>query len=452
MRSRCERHPVVLLRLLAVVVVASAIATPVRAQEVSLGLSTIHDENIFDVYLPFPDQLTQLQLDASKDWDLDDASLGLSYTGTGVLFRDLTSRSYHAHAITFSASHQFVSDDADEESEEEDSAAVQIPNGSSSSQADSLDRFLYGSLFAGSQFNQEEFSEYNNTALGARASLRLPLGAVVSATPSYTFSYHSYPNLSPITNIQNILSVTFGGAVFPGTWVSIAPAYEIKSYPTTSTYTITVTDLQGSGGSGGSGPGHGNGGGASGAGGGSIKRQVRTFTATSPSVNQFLVTVNWEQKMAGGTRFSLSFTRFGNPSAGARLIPQQLQNIMDERQLASVATSQSEIFNDHFAYRGNEARLHVEQALPLAFLGTAEAEVQGKTFSSPAMDLSDSVQLAEHREDSRAEFGLNLSRPVTIGGRTFKPQFEVHVIRNSSNAPFYDFDKTTFLVGIEYTF
>jgi hypothetical protein len=68
------------------------------------------------------------------------------------------------------------------------------------------------------------------------------------------------------------------------------------------------------------------------------------------------------------------------------------------------------------------------------------------------MDLSDTVQLADHREDDHTEFGFSLARPVKIGGQMLEPHIELQLIRNSSNAPFYDFDKTSILVGIDYTF
>jgi hypothetical protein len=93
------------------------------AQDLSVGSSRIRDQNIFDVYIPFPDNITQFQLDASRDWDFDETSLNLAYSGMVLLFEKLTARNYHVHVFNVQTSYQFYADDEDESGEpEEDSS------------------------------------------------------------------------------------------------------------------------------------------------------------------------------------------------------------------------------------------------------------------------------------------------------------------------------------------
>src|SRR5690348_1486906 len=74
---------------------------PARAQQVEVGTSTIHDENIFDIYAPTSDQVTQLQAGISDDWDADPFTFSLAYNGAFLLFNNVTARNYHVHVVTF---------------------------------------------------------------------------------------------------------------------------------------------------------------------------------------------------------------------------------------------------------------------------------------------------------------------------------------------------------------
>ncbi len=51
-----------------------------RAQSLSFETSTMHDENVFDIYDPSPDQITQFEADASDDWDFVQFSLSAGYS------------------------------------------------------------------------------------------------------------------------------------------------------------------------------------------------------------------------------------------------------------------------------------------------------------------------------------------------------------------------------------
>ena len=118
-----------------------------------------------------------------------------------------------------------------------------------------------------------------------------------------------------------------------------------------------------------------------------------------------------------------------------------------------VFTSENEIFDDHYGFSGNELVLGVEAELPGSVHLDCSADHLWKKYTIPAKDLSDSVVIADNRVDRRLEVRIGVSRTFQMGGgRSLKPRGEVHFLRNSSNAPYYDFDKKTYLVGIEFNF
>jgi hypothetical protein len=432
-----------------------------RGQSVNLSTSSAHDQNIFDIYLPTADQVTQFQLESSKDWDFDQLSLTGSYSGALELFRDLPARNYHVHILSFGGVYHFEnSGDADDSSGESDDtssengeAAPSKPppsplNGSSTvtAHSDSADRFLYVALTGGSQFDKDEStdfgnpSKYDNSVIDASAALRQPIGLRFSLRPSYTFSYHTYPNVSVVTNLQNIAGMQIGSDVLAGGWIAITPQFALKDYTGSSSFTDTVV-FRNSGGHG-KGFGKGNGG-----------IQVRTLTFSTPSVRQFFLTLLWKQAVVPGTEVTSIYTRFGAPSGGARIIPQQLRGGAEERGIAGGFASGNEIFDDHFAYSGDAIAVQLSQSLPFGVLLRAQQIFQNKEYTLAAKDLADSLTISNRRDDRRYESGITISRPFAYGGgRILKPQLEFHHLRNDSNDPYYQFEKNIILFGIEFDF
>ena len=460
--------PISLRPVLLACAIPFLISTIARAQTVSVGTSTVHDGNIFDIYLPTADQVTQVQLDVSTDWVFDQASLTASYNGAGEFFRDLPARNYHVHLLSFEALYHFEGAEDDDQSGRDDEPAAPDSGGSSplggshaqpggaqptlagaqSGQvhSDSADRFMSLALAGGSQFDKDEATEfgnpavYNNSALEASAALRQPLGIHFGLRPSYTFSYHAYPNVSVISNLQHIVALQLGSDLLGGSWIALTPAYAFKSYTGSSTFVDTVSFRVSSG--------HGKG---FGSGKGGIK--VRTFVFASPSVGQVSLSLVWKQTVSPGTEVTAEYTRFGEPSGSARVIPEQLRGAAQDRGAIGGFTSQSEIFDDHFAFSADASALQLKQALPFGLTITAKEQVQVKTYTAPAMDLADSLTLGAHRNDHRYETDLTLSRPISLGvGKILKPEMEFHYLRNDSNAPYYVFDKSVLLLGIAFEF
>ena len=430
-----ERIKDFMIRNLMLVAFFASFCRVVQAQDVSFETSTLHDENIFDIYDPTPDQIAQFQLDLSKDWDFDNASLGLIYDGSGFLFRDITPRNYQIHLASVNATLHFASEHSEQDSVDDDSTVATLEN------PDSLDHFLSGTILAGGQFDREEFKEYDNAIIEGSLNFRQPVGINFSFRPIYTVSYHQYMNLTGLTNVQNIFAIQAGTDILPHAWITVAPSYALKTYPTTSTYSYIVTVTTPSG--------HGKG---SGNGKGNTVTRTRTFDLTTPSVRQFTLEAEWKQTFFTGTMLKAGYTYFGLPSSEARIIPQQLRGAIDEGGLIGEFASANEIFDDHFGYDGNQLVLGFIQPLPAGFSAALNEKFIHKKYTVPAMDLSDSLALAPNRIDDQSEFIVNISRIFAFGDKHLKPELEFHYLRNDSNAPFYVFNKKTFLAGLEFSF
>src|SRR6267378_7013086 len=97
-------------RSLVIPLIFLIVVSAARGQIVNLSTSTAHDENIFDIYFPTADQITQFQLETSKDWDFDQLSLTGAYSGALELFRDLPARNFHVHILSLNADYHFEKD------------------------------------------------------------------------------------------------------------------------------------------------------------------------------------------------------------------------------------------------------------------------------------------------------------------------------------------------------
>lgn len=448
-------------RLLIVACCIPLAAGALSAQDLNVTTTTMHDENIFEVYNPTSDQLTEINLDCSKDWDYDNSNIGLAYTGGLQLFHDLPQRNYHVHSLSLSSFYHFERESDDEENDDssaangegagEGLAAHRDSPGTGSGHGpavspDSSDNFVFASAWGTLQVDKDGYQNYDNSRLGASAALRQPIGAAVSAWPAYAFVYRNYPNVSALSNVQNILSFSLGTSLVGGGWISVSPAYSFKSYTGSSTYydTLIPPGLRVS---------HGNGKGIGGGAGSGGAPRGKKYTFTTPSVRQFSVAGNWRQKVGGSTELGVQYVFFGEPSSEARLLSNQLQGAPGSQGPLVDMGAQNEISDDHFAYSGNEAAFSARQAIPGGIVVGIGQSLQSKTYTVPALNLDDSTIVAPHREDRRYETQISLSKSFPIGsGRTLRPQAQIEFIRNSSNAPFYVFNKTTFLAGLELNF
>ena len=114
---------------------------------------------------------------------------------------------------------------------------------------------------------------------------------------------------------------------------------------------------------------------------------------------------------------------------------------------------QNDIFDDRFSYHGDDFTLGITRALPFALTLGVRGGYQHKNYTYPAKDLADSLVLAPSREDRRSDVSASLTRTFAMGtGRSLKAEIEFHYLKNKSNAPYYDFDKTAWMAGLELGF
>ena len=414
----------------------------------------MYDQNVLDIYTPSPDRVTEFGLGLSNDWDFDQSSINMSYDGSLRFFRDFPEKSYHYHALSLTSNYRFEHEiDDDEDSTDEQSGSEPMDSAQKASAAaaraaiaaagqDSLEQTLYGSLIAASQFDRSENSTFDNSIFGGSISFRQPFGPTVGVRPTYTLTYHEYPNLSGITNFQNDVGVLIGLNVMPDSWVGILPLYSVKTYPTKGSvsYTIATRVLI---------PPQGHGRGAT--------WRDTTISGnvayTVPSVSQFAYSAYWVQKFSPNFAAALQYTYFAKPNGLARVLPDVLRNGVHGQGTAVDFASQDDIVDDRFSYRAHHFALSVNSKLPLSLALSFNGSYDSKFYTYAAKDLDEVTVLANQRRDRRIDLIVSMSRRWHITeSSSLKPQIEYRYLNNQSNAPYYNFDKNLFLAGIEFNF
>ena len=412
-------------------------SSALKAQYFNVGVSAIQDENIFDIYIPTTDRIHQVQLNFSDDWYADPVNFDLSYTGELFFYRDLSSRNYHVHFLNFNTMYQIYGDDEEpedpddsEEGDDSSGARMKAPQIVPPKHVDSLDQYVNLKMFAIGQFDGDAYEAYDNSHFGGVLSFRQPVSQTMSVKPSYLFAYNRYRNLSGFTNFENVLSLSLSApGVFGGSF-SAGINFGKKNYTTPASYTYVVSSNGNSG--------HGKGG----AGGGPKERTV-TVDLTTPSVSQSTLSAEFRRPLTPTTVGSLMLTYYGTPSTIARALPNTLGG----------AGAQSDIFDDHYSYTGPVFAFRLSQLLPAEINVGFQGLIQLKTYTFPAMDLLDSVVVADYRTDHRQEYVISVSKRFGTGaGTSIKPTIEYHYFNNDSNAEYYVFTKNVYMLGLEFDF
>src|SRR5207249_2404416 len=100
-------------------------------------------------------------------------------------------------------------------------------------------------------------------------------------------------------------------------------------------------------------------------------------------VRQFILSVDWKHKFSPETGFNARYIYFATPSSQARVISQQGQGALEAHGAIEDFSAQNEIFDDHFAFSGNEGFLQVQQSLPGGFRIRISQYAQNKIYTTP---------------------------------------------------------------------
>ncbi|HLX11865.1 MAG TPA: hypothetical protein VKS81_03550 [Bacteroidota bacterium] len=435
-----------------------------RAQDVTVEASSISDPNIFDNYSDYRDNIYQLGLFVSDDWDVsDESTLSASYGGSLQLFNTLSTRNYNVNVITLSWITKFENDDDDEDTtSDEDSTSADSTQDDSTkpiiapvkikppvvkkidstainpADDDSLSRAILGTATGSKQFDKVQFDVYDNSKIVTLFGYRQPLGNRMAIAPFFTASYHDFANLEGITNYEFDWALQFKKGFSQNGWFDVTVSYGAKHYPISTSYSDTAHVGK---------SGHGK----NGAGGG---LRIVTFELSTPSVAQFVSSIFLHQHFFSGTDISLVYNFFGEPSSIARLIQNQLGNGVGIFNHLGTPTfnSQNEIFDDHYAFRANDINVSLQQTIPWSFVLSAALDAAHKIYTLPAYDLTDSI-VASQRIDDRIDLQIGLSYPIMFTAqKNIKPRIGIEFLRNSSNAAYYDFDKSVYSFGVEINY
>jgi hypothetical protein len=443
-----------IMRILALLIaMASVHSGTAYAQSTTVNLTTGHDPNIFQNYAPLSDQTYGCDIGIDKDFNFDRLSIGVGYYGSFQLFRDLSTRNYSVHQVLMNASCLFGSDPDDEsvdapDSSDEDPDTNFILNTASTAALkasisvqdtvpnDSLRHILFGTIMGSQQYDKQEFSLYDNSAIGGSLTYRFPFGKKLSVRASANLLYHNYPNLQAITSTDNIFSFMIGATNLPVKWIGAGIHLGIKQYPTSTTLYDTIVVGK---------SGHGKLGGGSGL-------RVHQYDFVQPSVSQILYDVNFDLSLFGITAFHGQFTYFAHPNREARLLANTYSNGMSDIANEGILVSLNDIYDDHYAYDGTKIEFNLEQKFPFDVMLTAKVEYMHKTYTGPAYNQLDSI-VASNRIDDRDEEVVGISRTFPFSPMMkLRPNLEFHFLRNSSNAEYYNFAISKVTFGLEFNF
>ncbi|MFI5251295.1 MAG: hypothetical protein ACHQQQ_02590 [Bacteroidota bacterium] len=422
-------------------------------QDFSTSVTMGHDPNILESAISMPDQFYQWELSLSKDLDFNQFQLSASYDGSLQMYRDQQGRNFYQHSLVVSPSYIFGHSDDDDESSNDppdsttnndDSSGVvnkipppPPPKVVPDYPPDSLDHVLYSAFFYSSRTDKDEFDQYDNAHPGGWLLYRFPISAKFNLRPSVGISSWNFENVDALSNTENFASLMLGAWNSSINWIEGGATIGEVNYLYSRTYYDSVRIGN---------PGHGK----KGAGGGQLR--VDSLTFSNPSVDQITWRIAVNKKFFNSTELKLGYAYFGPPSSEARVLPPQFTNSVGRSKELVSLTGVNEFYDDHYAYQGSAFTAHFDQPFLFDLLLQGDFEIQQKEFTSPALNLVDSV-VAPRRLDHRfsGSFTLSKSFPVFINGKLIA-HLVYSYLRNSSNADYFVFDKSVISFGLELTY
>jgi hypothetical protein len=423
-------------------------------------------------YLREGDQLTQTYFEFGYLRESGLSRLNIQYVGGLVLFNRLSDRNFYEHSLSArymkhhpddrasaalqlsqknqpatTASQEAMSASADsaEESESDstsaaadssamsDSTSVERPSDNEEEEpavVDSSGSFWSFSAKASARHDREIYQDFDNQGLDLGGMYRVMAGESVFLRLTNGFSFRSYPNLSSLSNVNDVLSAELGFSSSTNVAYGILGNVGLKYY-TESQY--DTTRFQSSATFNTNTPGKGKGGGI-------IANQPSKKTLIQPKTNGTL-------QVALGLFFR-SHTQPTDVAVSAvyRRIPRSSTRYLAQTSGTSLLTE--DIYNDQFSSEGFEFHAHVEQALAWKIKAIVDAGFQNKSYEAPALDLFQ-VEIDSRRTDIRSEVELYLSRYFELSENFGIDAFlGAGFVRNQSNDDYNDFSSSIFSFGI----
>jgi hypothetical protein len=397
---------------------------------INLSLYGLYYSNSFENYQVLPDRVSQLFLEAQRDFEGEHSNINVTYRGNVNLFREFSDRNSHEHAAFFNYALRLNPPDEDEE--ESDSAETEEQDNEPPEAAltatigDSLNSYLLVGANVGGRFDRVVYNYHDNASAGVYAGLKCPVSDNFIGRVQNNLSYRNYSNLQEMSNWQDVVSLALGKYFDSGTGLILEASYGYKKYLSTLADTTRIAGKK-------TGKGKGS---------GSQNRQDKVIIKKydTPGASQLIVALGMVQQVTAKTMIGLKYLLRTNPSDNAHYIAGQSRDFIPS----------DEIYDDQYTYRGNELGLLLKQELPWKTTMQVLGNRFIKRYQSPAFDVGGN-ELSDSRHDTKWEISVGLTKSLSIEsgflqGITLELNYQY--CRNQSNDEYNDFFNHTVSFGI----
>lgn len=307
---------------------------------------TLFDDNAFNNYLQVHDRLTEVSLQGGYDWETENSSTQILYTGSLNYFALIPGRTFHQHNADVTYTHL------------------------SGGEEETL-------LSAGGTFtlrrNHQEFSIYDHSQISLQGNLRSYLSEVFLMKGGYVFSSVTFTNLTDLNYLEHSLFLQAALSLPSRTTFILQGDLGFKEYRTANPDTGTVTSPMGA--------------------------RWQSVDVAAPGVTQLTGTLRIGQGITEKTGISLTGQYQANLRKEARYLALEGGILTDD-----------ELFDDHYGYEGPMGSAMLTQLLPADFRFRAYGSVQERRYSNrPALNLQ-GLQVAPQRIDTRSAISLSLDK------------------------------------------
>lgn len=407
-------------------------------------------------YQKIGDQLKQTYTDLNFTKGYESSQLSFKYISGLMIFNRFEARNYYEHRVLGSykikfsnetnnvrnpealfepISEQVESEQDDENStEEEDSADNEVESPETSYDEiiiveDSTSDFLELGILASARHDKKVYKEFDNFGVDLLSSYRSNIFENIYIRLNNSIGYRNYNYLMELSNITEQLLFQTGNnnneKIHYGLSLSIGYKFYTKTVYDTSRFEPirTFTEKK---------PGRGKPG-------ANLKIFSDKKILTQPQDNGTL-------QIAPGLFFVRSWETMGietnvvyrfNPRSSVRYLAQY----------ANTSILSEDIYNDHFAYRGIEAKIRFKQTLLFGINMLFDIAYQQKRFDAPALNLI-GEKISANRKDLRASAEIYLSKYIhIIEGLGMDLYISGSLLRNQSNDNYNDFSHYTTSAG-----
>lgn len=403
-------------------------------------------------YQKLGDQLKQTYTELNFKKDYESSQLGLKYISGLMIFNRFEARNYYEHRflsnykIKFSNKTNRVEnqeasvesnpeqEDELEETEQDDESLTEVEDSVVNENEnpepsveeiliveDSTSDFLDLGILASARHDKQMYKEFDNFGVDLLSSYRSIIIENIYYRLYNSLGYRNYNNLMELSNITEQLLFQIGNnnnkEIHYGINLSVGYKFYTKTVYDTSRFEPTRTFIEKK-------PGTGKPGAKL-----KIFSDKKILTQPQATGTLQIATGFFFEKDWNNTGIEASVLYRYNPKSSVRYLAQY----------ANTSILTDDIYNDHFSYRGIEAKLRFKQILPFNINMLFDIAYQQKRFEAPALNLI-GEKISTNRNDLRSTIEMYLSKYIDIAdGLGLDLYVSGVLLRNQSNDQYNDF-------------